>query len=146
MKVIDFIICDDIRQEVGNKLTVVGIYNDRVKIETKYPSALQFPIPFRLGVFVRLLVEQDDDCGDELAFALDVKHNGEDLFSADCTAQIANRPQGNGRVIVSVPLLANIIPIKGAGKMEFNLSVNSGGKVIFRYQPEYDFEIEVVQK
>lgn len=146
MKVIDFIVCDDIRQEVGNKLTVVGIYNDRVKIETKNPSALQFPIPFRLGVFVRLLVQKNDNCPEELAFVLSVKHNGEDLFRADCNAQIANRPVGVDHVIVGVPLLANILPIKGAGKMEFDLTVNSGGKKLLSFRPDYDFEIEIVQK
>ena len=145
MKIIDFIVCDDIRQEIGNKLTIVGIYNDRIKIEAKDPGAIKFPIPFRLGVFTRILVESTDECSDELSFNLDVKHNSELLFQADGNAKVVGRGD-DGSVIVAVPLLANIVPIKGAGHLEFCLTIKAAGKELLKYSPEYDFEIEVVQK
>jgi len=55
MKLIDFIVCDDIRQEIGGKVTLVGVYEDRININAPAPDAVRWPVKLKLGFFIRLL-------------------------------------------------------------------------------------------
>jgi hypothetical protein len=145
MKVIDFIICDDIRKEMGNKFSLAGIYNERIRLEAKDISAIKFPLPFRLGVFVRLLLGVvDQNAFDDLVFVLDVKFNGEQLFRADATTE-PRRDDQKQNLIIGIPFMANFLLLKGPGKIQFNLVAKSAGKEILQFSPEYDFTIDVVK-
>lgn len=44
------VICDDVRQEMGNKLTLVGLYNDRITFPAG--SAPHFGVPKLMSVFI----------------------------------------------------------------------------------------------
>ena len=47
MKITDFIICDDVRMEIGNKISIMGIYNDSIILSV--PGAeTTWPVPLRL--------------------------------------------------------------------------------------------------
>ena len=57
MRLIDFLICDDVRQEVGNKFTLVGIYDSDIRIQVRTADAIRFPLPVNLAVFLRAQLE-----------------------------------------------------------------------------------------
>lgn len=57
MKLVDFVICDDVRRELANKLTIVGTYNDQIQFETKSVSEMVLPMNIRLGLYVRIDIE-----------------------------------------------------------------------------------------
>ena len=50
-KNVHFVICDDIRQEVGNKLSLMGIYNELIL--HKLPSMLR---SFTIVIFLEKLI------------------------------------------------------------------------------------------
>lgn len=60
MKLVDFIVCDDIRDELHNKVTLVGIYNDRININTADRTKLMLPafMPC-LAVYCRIDLEDE---------------------------------------------------------------------------------------
>lgn len=60
MKIKELIVCDDIRQEIGNKITLVGIYSDKINIQLLPGAEIKWPIAMRLGTFVRFEDEQVD--------------------------------------------------------------------------------------
>ncbi|MDH4318548.1 MAG: hypothetical protein OEV64_09185 [Desulfobulbaceae bacterium] len=60
MKLQSFLVCDDIRREIGNKSTAVGIYNDRIYFNVTPDKKDMWPKVMKLGVLVRLLVEEEE--------------------------------------------------------------------------------------
>lgn len=58
MKISNVIFCDDVRQEVANKFTLVGCYNDKLRITPK--GEIKWPFKIRLGMYFRLLREAND--------------------------------------------------------------------------------------
>jgi hypothetical protein len=60
MKIIDFIVCDDIRRELRNKNTLVGVYFDDLIIQRAPGVDPKIPVSLRLAVFIRLKMEKND--------------------------------------------------------------------------------------
>jgi hypothetical protein len=59
MKFSDIIVCDDIRNEMGGKHTLVGVYADKIVFNTGHNES-PWPLPKQLGIYVRLIKEEDD--------------------------------------------------------------------------------------
>ncbi|AHZ86429.1 hypothetical protein EP01_16025 [Bdellovibrio bacteriovorus] len=61
MKINNFIICDDIRDEVNRKTSLMGIYNGRISIRTADRSKLNFPLMMpMLSFYLNLSVDDGD--------------------------------------------------------------------------------------
>ena len=59
MKIITFIVCDDIRHEMNNKKTLVGVYDDQI-IFYKNSSGSSFPIDMKIGLYLKVQREKED--------------------------------------------------------------------------------------
>ena len=66
MKFLDFIVCDDIRREVGNKHTIVGVYNDRIVFSSR--PDFKWGINKSLGFYLKLQKESSDPDYDGFQF------------------------------------------------------------------------------
>lgn len=55
-----FIVCDDIRSELGNKYSLMGIYLDSVVFQRLKGSTEVWPKALKLGFYIRLVKEQED--------------------------------------------------------------------------------------
>jgi hypothetical protein len=58
VRVSNVIICDDIRQEILNKFTLVGCYNDRIRVLAN--EQVNFPITYKLGAHIKLTKEKSE--------------------------------------------------------------------------------------
>ncbi len=56
MKLLDVLFCDDVRFEANNKLSIMGLYNDRMV----YPKAAKWPVTSRMAVLMRFSVDQHE--------------------------------------------------------------------------------------
>jgi len=56
MKLLDVLFCDDVRFEANNKMSVMGLYNDRMV----YPKAAQWPVTSRMAVLMRFSIDQQE--------------------------------------------------------------------------------------
>ena len=75
MKLDSVIFCEDIRNEINNKHTLVGIYTDRIILQADKPvEAVKFPALSRLSCYFRFLKEDSDSSVDtfEIKFMLPV--------------------------------------------------------------------------
>jgi hypothetical protein len=77
MKLINFIICDDIRQEVGNKLSLMGVYSDSINFQSVADKDGQWPRTKRIGLYVLIETEEREQLKDIQSFEIEIDYNGE---------------------------------------------------------------------
>ncbi len=77
MKLINFIICDDIRSEIGNKLSLMGVYSESINFHSKANDENQWPKTKRIALYIQMDVEEDEDLNDIQSFELQIDYNGE---------------------------------------------------------------------
>ena len=81
MKLLDLIVCDDIRPELGNKVSLMGLYSNLI-IDSQ-EGVCQWPQQLRLGFFARCKTEHGDVQPD--AFQFEFIRNGETISSVQGT-------------------------------------------------------------
>lgn len=59
MKLLDVIFCDDIRQEINNKLSLIGLYNDQIVLNINTENGITWPQPINLSALLRFSLEED---------------------------------------------------------------------------------------
>lgn len=128
MKLIDFIVCDDIRREIGNKHTLVGVYDETVEFSVGKSGFKQWPKAMKLGFFIR--VNFDDEVPDEFSFNM--------LFLTE------KKELGKGKVIINptaskrlnIVIVHNAFVFPNEGKIEFELVFYKNGKIIQEITPD----------
>lgn len=68
-----FIFADDIRFEQGNKISVMGIYDEEIVVQGQTPVLQDGVLPFRLAFFVRATLEPGETVPDSFQLWI---HNG----------------------------------------------------------------------
>ncbi len=124
MKVLDFIICDDVRQEIGNKFTLVGIYDSDIKVQTKAPETLKWPLPMSLALYGRLQPEAREPGFD--AFEIRILHEGKELAEIKGTVKMTPTDK-----TIPIHIRMPNFPLPGPGKLTFFLKTSHQGKVAF---------------
>lgn len=75
MKVMNFIICDDIRTEVGNKHSLMGIYEDTINFNVSAKEFGKWPKTMRIGFFLKIRVENNEERNRLNKFKLNINYN-----------------------------------------------------------------------
>jgi hypothetical protein len=60
MELQNFMLCDDIRQEVGNKISLMGIFDEIIELNRMPQMPEKDPITIRLSVCARIIFVQED--------------------------------------------------------------------------------------
>lgn len=125
MKMVDFIVCDDIRQEVLNKVTLVGIYTDKIILppNTKYPAKL------RLSFFSKFLHEKSDPRLD--SFRVVFYNNDKEIARVDGMV--------GGAINLESPFVVNFVilefPVLSPGEIKANFVFLNKGEVVNEIKP-----------
>lgn len=137
MKVIDFIICDDIRIEQLSKISLMGIYNDRIAITVADKSSVKWPFVMSLGLYVRL----DSSPGKlpkELDFNVDFIMNDKTLGAI--TGSIGSFSESFAAIPIKIPQF----PLTGEGALKFNLTIKKkSGEDLYSFTKEIQITIVV---
>lgn len=123
MKVIDFLVAEDIRTEVGNKHSVMGLFTDSITIGV--PAAVKWPMAFRLASLIRLEFGPADPT--EFGFCFRILWGAEELARFEG----GGSKGGAETSIVTLPLVANAVALKGAGAFSFEIEIKDGARVAF---------------
>jgi hypothetical protein len=118
MKVLDFVVCEDIRQEVGEKFSLMGVYADSMLVH--FRESEKWPFVTRLGFYIKLDPE------------------GAPAYP-DCKFQVARDGQVKSAIPLQVDTLApgrvfvmmlNVQPfsISAPGILEFSLQFSGPGR------------------
>lgn len=135
MKIRDYIFCDDIRNELNNKMSLMGIYQDRILFRVSKDKNLTFPIPIRLASFVRLDLEVSDVMPDKFKFELLL--NGKSLVELEGGLKI----DGVQRMIY-VSIVGEGVPLE-PGDLGLKISMFKGADEIFNQNIEKAISIQV---
>jgi len=137
MNIIDFIVCDDIRHEIGNKNTIIGAYDEELTfIEQDSKEKDTWPKVLKLGFFVRVKLLEEDPLPDELT--LEFIHQ-EKIFSS-----VKVKIQASTKVhLLGFSLVNNNFKIPGSGDIIFKLKLFKNGQLIFDESPEYKLSVNL---
>jgi len=60
MKLVDVLFCDDIRNELNNKVSLMGLYHDRIVLRPHGAGKIEWPIKMSLATLVRFSVKENE--------------------------------------------------------------------------------------
>ncbi len=116
---LDFIVCDDIRNEQGDKSTLVGVYGEILRIARADGQPVSWPVLLpKLGVFLRTK-PVGDFAPDR--FVLTYTHNGAKIGRVEGPMVIVDPSRPYTIAAVAAPF-----PLPGPGKIQFQLSFQKG--------------------
>jgi hypothetical protein len=130
MKITDFIFCDDARQEINQKTTLIGIYKDIITFSKS--DIKNWPVVLRAALFIRLDLENDPV--DE--FCIEITNCEIEPFNSP--VEIKNLKQS-----VGLTLYFAAFPIKNPGRVNFNLTFFLNKKIVKEIKPAYFLDIEI---
>ncbi len=134
MKIIDFIVCDDIRREVGNKRTIVGAYNERIIFAAS--TNFKWPVNKQLGFYFRLEREETDPDFDNFLLAIYLNEENDALGKVRGNIKIHDfsRP-------MVIDIVFPVINFKAPGIMRVKMDFLKGEQVVINNLPEKTFEV-----
>ncbi|MDD2336122.1 MAG: hypothetical protein PHD01_06065 [Geobacteraceae bacterium] len=121
MQLLDFLIADDIRHELGNKFSIMGIFTDVFGLS----QTPKWPLNIKVGVFIRLKVEGKDKKPD--SFKLVISHELKKVAEA-----VGNFTINDQTKTINIPLILNPLPIPNVGLLTFALEIFSSGESVFK--------------
>lgn len=93
-----FMVCDDIRQEIGNKLTLVGLYDEQINFNVAPDSKNSWPKQMKLGLYVVIDLKDSEP----KSFNFSMKYNGVKLEIGKGQITIAhNKELGKNKLKLS---------------------------------------------
>jgi len=76
MKIVSFLVCDDIRSEMGGKHSLIGVYSNSIEFQVTPEKKDQWPRKMKMGIYVRIKLEDSDREKDINSFKCKVDYNG----------------------------------------------------------------------
>jgi len=139
MKITNFLVCDDIRNEIGNKRSLMGIYDSSIEFRVTPENKSQWPKAMRLGIFARIKFENTDIKKGISSFKLkidyngDIKEMGKGAFSAEKVSMFHT---------ASLAIVHNNFVFKEPGEIRFSLDFSDvKNNVIQTITPDYILKI-----
>jgi len=133
MQLLDWIVCDDIRMEIGGKHTLVGVY-DNLEFH-KAPE--KWPINIKLSFFIRIKRLDDDMRPDR--FVVEFTQDGNQSGKFDEKMGV----KGSEYNLISICMVNNAFPILGPGKLNMKISFYEGERLMKAIESPYGLEIKI---
>jgi len=136
MKLVDFIVCDDIRQEVGGKVTLVGVYEDRLMINAPDPDAVRWPVKLKLGFFIRLLNDGSAPAMDN--FDLQVQCDKKTICRLSGPLKIKKQ-----RGLMNLFFVNSAVRFPSEGTLSVTLLFKKSDDVVYEIKPDLNIKVAV---
>ena len=136
MKLKDFIVCDDIRFELGNKFSLIGTYFSRILVGPR-GDEVRLPLMLKLGVLIRLVSDDEDVLPQE--FRLRYNLNGKE---AALVTGILEREVKDSQDLI-LPIVIHL-PIAEFGKLSFDLEFSRNGEATLALKHFHSLDVILV--
>jgi len=142
MKIDTFIISDDVRQEVNNKNSIIGLYDEVIKFREPKVKKGKWPKMMKVGIYAKFKLLDDDLNQNIVSFKFKSKYkdkinewvNGN--FSQDNVVQIKSTKK-----IKLVIVIPNFL-FMGEGNITFQFEFyNEKNDIIKNIEPEYNLKV-----
>lgn len=121
MKITDFIICEDIRHEIGQKISLMGMLNDNLTYTGQGKDA--WPKSINLATFIRIAIKQGEAFPNN--FNLTVILNDNILANITGDLSVPEKTQ-----TLNVPVMMHGMPLISTGPLKFKIKFKKGKKVL----------------
>lgn len=121
MKITDFVLAEDIRFEIGNKCSIIGVFGESITMTV--PQSTKWPIALRLATFVRLELTETDPL--RFHFVFHIGWENEEVVRLE-----GEGSRGAQDHIVTLPLNSTV-PLRGPGVLSFALDLTDRGQALF---------------
>ncbi|NQT61215.1 MAG: hypothetical protein HQ557_19790 [Bacteroidetes bacterium] len=137
MKLQTFIVCDDIRNEIGQKHSLIGVYDDRILFNVTPDKKNTWPKQMKLGIFAKISFEELTP----KSFSFKMKYNENDVLLGEGSVNIKESEKNMNKFIVAI--VNNNFLFDKPGKIKFTFiffdkSKNNIGSV----SPDFELEVE----
>lgn len=112
MKIINFLICDDIRFEIGNKHSLIGVYDGKIIFNVLPDKQGQWPKNNKIGIFAKFQLESEKP----YSFSLKVFYNKKEKEIGKGLLNIDHSKSNNK---ITLALLHNNFEFSELGEIEF---------------------------
>jgi Family of unknown function (DUF6941) len=132
VRLADFIVCEDIRFEIGNKVTLVGIYGEEIRFAASPATPVVWPLLFRMGIFARV---RCDPASLPDRFKISILHEARAIGTIE------------GPIVISRPEHAihlttmNQILMPAPGRVTFKIDLGRGSDHLVALEPDFAFDL-----
>jgi hypothetical protein len=132
VKLLDLIVCDDIRQEIAGKQSLIGVYSDLV---INFPiGKAQWPINLKIGLFLRFKVEGGDQIPE--SFEINCLQNKIKIASFNGDLKFPDNIQYFNLAVVN-----NAFQIPNPGEILFKIAFKKNNEFVNEFLPEYSLKV-----
>jgi hypothetical protein len=117
MKLNCFLICDDIRNELGKKQSLMGIYDDVINFSVHQDDVGKWPRVIRLGIYIKLGFENEAEKDRVKRIRLEYSMNDETVVLMDSSGSVLLTTESRG---ISIGAVVNQFVIKNPGELNFH--------------------------
>lgn len=101
MKISNFIICDDIRMETGNKFSLMGIYSNSINFNFTLEQENRWPTTKQICIFAQLEIEKEK-LSDIHSFKIEIDYNKKKTEIGGGDIPLANPKPQQGVVLHAI--------------------------------------------
>lgn len=127
MKIVSFVVCDDIRNESGGKHSLMGVYGNLIEFRVTPEKKNQWPKAMKIGIFITIKPDDFDREKNTNSFHLRINYNGEELNIAEGVFDLSHIPPSQ---VINLAILHNSFPFKEPGEIRFFLDFSDVNKDI----------------
>lgn len=140
MKITNFIICDDIRMEAGNKHSLMGIYSDSIKFHTMPDQSDKWPKAIRLAIFAQIELEKKEKLNDFQSFKIKIDYNGEII---EIAGEELPPPDSKTQKGVLIQAIFEKFKFNGPGEIKFIIQFYNKEKIkVSQVSPSIPLKVE----
>ena len=116
MRIVDFIVCDDIRYEIGNKHSLIGLYDDQIQFQVPIVERGKWPMFLKLGILLRAKFENELERLQVTKFRLESTLNGTTKLLAEGGFNFDPKVDAKG---VNIAIVLNQFIFESPGTLSF---------------------------
>lgn len=133
MKLLEALFCDDIRFEVNNKLSLMGLYADRLVFRSSPDKELKWPLSVKLASLLRFRFEVDDERPDAFDFEYFINEKSTIKMSGIIKADTS-------KTYMNLTVMAEGIPLE-IGSLGFTVRLMKNDKIVFAEDQKHALKI-----
>ena len=137
MKLLDFIICDDIRNEIGNKHSLMGVYDDSIEFHVTPDKQNTWPKLLRIGIYAKVKTEDNEEV---FNFKIRKKYNQTETVLLD---RNLNLPKNKTSKKINIAFVHSAFKFENPGNFTIFLDFyNQKKELIATLSPEFVINVK----
>ena len=139
MKIHNFLVCDDIRNEIGNKHSLMGVYDDRIIFNVAPDKKDTWPKQMRLGFFTKIGLEDVEPN----TFVFKIKYNDREQIVGE--GEIGRKQKEKKKKSIAIAVVHNSFQFDQPGYLEFLFEFyNIDKELIGSITPDFKLQVDEV--